>query len=99
MKVRESERSQKADQREEKAEEKDQGPDVVKEHGGKKEKKERVSLTFFDRLSAPKYGRKDSDYTSPSKKDVPVIQVWALLCAYYVDTLNNTILYGCYFVI
>lgn len=70
-KKKEAENSQNQDHSGEKIQE------DVKEHGEKKDKKDRVSLSFMNRLSISKYSRKDQEVppkeTSP-KKDSPVIR-------------------------
>ncbi|CAL1547425.1 unnamed protein product, partial [Lymnaea stagnalis] len=73
-----SERAQKPGHKEEKDEEKDSDKDGDKESPEKKDKKSRVSLSFFDRLATPKYSKKDADHSPkdvPSKKESPAIRV------------------------
>ncbi|CAG5121996.1 unnamed protein product, partial [Candidula unifasciata] len=70
-KKNEGEKTQNQDQSEEKTQE------DVKEHGEKKEKKDRVSLSFMNRLSVSKYSRKDPELPvkeAAPKKDSPVIR-------------------------
>lgn len=86
-KKKEEEKGQKQDQSEEKTQE------DVKEHGEKKEKKERVSLSFLNRLSVSKYSRKDQEPSSKEtapKKETPIIRVrFCVWCCVSLPVLHE----------
>lgn len=73
LKDKENEKSKKLKDEEEKDADKDGDKDI----SDKKDKKSRVSLTFFDRLATPKYSKKDdhSPKDMPAKKESPAIRV------------------------
>uniref|UniRef100_A0A0B7BCU5 MAP7 domain-containing protein n=1 Tax=Arion vulgaris TaxID=1028688 RepID=A0A0B7BCU5_9EUPU len=73
-----TEKTQNPDHMEENEKEMDGDKDGARDRSHKKEKKERVSLSFFDRLSTPKFSKRDSDHTpkeTPPKKEGPMIRV------------------------
>ncbi|XP_059139342.1 ensconsin-like isoform X15 [Physella acuta] len=73
LKDKENEKSKKLKDEEERDADKDGDKDV----SDKKDKKSRVSLSFFDRLATPKYSKKDdhSPKEMPAKKESPHIRV------------------------
>lgn len=94
-----SEKSQKLNDMEEDEKEKDADGDGARDISHRKEKKERVSLSFFDRLSTPKFSKKDPEHVpkeTPPKKESPSIRVRLRVLFYlFADILIHRIMFKC----
>lgn len=97
-----AEEDQKPDHVEDEDKEKD--GDGARDRVHKKEKKERVSLSFFDRLSTPKFSKKEPEHPpkeTPPKKDGPIIRVrlydLPFVCFIFLASFHHIIGVKCHF--